>query len=205
MARNLGDGGMARLTKRRGPFLPRSVPSDGRGAEAGNSGSSSSHNGQHGAVLLRPRTRTAEGTRNGPSIRSVVRISLAVAGTALALYLLYLIRSVLQLVVLALFVALALGPLVGFLARRRVSRTPAIALAYLALLGLIVFLGLVAIPRSSARSTPAPVNCRPPSESSTRTRRSTSTTRSTRSLPSWRPKLESSPVSSRASPKASPR
>ena len=35
-----------------------------------------------------------------------MRISLAVAGTARALYLLYLIRSVLELIVLAVFVAL---------------------------------------------------------------------------------------------------
>ena len=39
---------------------------------------------------------------NGPSTRNVVQIALAVAGTALALYLIYLIRGVLQLVVLGL-------------------------------------------------------------------------------------------------------
>ena len=82
----------------------------------------------------------------GPSIRSVVRISLAVAGTAFALYLLYLIRSVLELIVLGVFLALALGPLVGFLVRRRLSRSGAIVVAYLALFGLIALLGLVAIP-----------------------------------------------------------
>lgn len=83
---------------------------------------------------------------DGPSIRSVVRVSLAVAGTALALYLLYLIRSVLELLLLGVFLALALGPLVEFLVRRRLSRTGAIVVAYLALFALLVFLGLVAIP-----------------------------------------------------------
>ncbi|HUO71005.1 MAG TPA: AI-2E family transporter [Solirubrobacteraceae bacterium] len=75
-----------------------------------------------------------------------MRISLAVAGTAGALYLLYLIRGVVELIVLALFVALWLGPFVEFLTRRRVSRVVAILTAYLALLALLVFLGLVAIP-----------------------------------------------------------
>ncbi len=76
----------------------------------------------------------------------MVRISLAVAGTALALYLFYLIRSVLELILLGVFLALALGPLVDFLVRRRLSRTSAIVVAYLALFALLVFLGLVAIP-----------------------------------------------------------
>jgi predicted PurR-regulated permease PerM len=76
----------------------------------------------------------------------VVRIALAVAGTALALYLLYLIRSIVELIVLGVFLALALGPLVGFLVRRRLPRTGAIVVAYLALFALLVFLGLVAIP-----------------------------------------------------------
>jgi predicted PurR-regulated permease PerM len=83
---------------------------------------------------------------SAPSTRSVVRISLAVAGTALALYLLYLIRSVLQLMLLAVFIALVLGPLVGLLTRWRCPRVPAILVSYLALLGVVAFLGLVAVP-----------------------------------------------------------
>ena len=61
----------------------------------------------------RPKTRQIMGS--GPSTRNVVRIALAVAGTALSLYLLYLIRSVLQLILLAVFVAFWLGPFVEFL------------------------------------------------------------------------------------------
>ncbi len=138
---------MARLKKRVGPVLPRSVADDGGRAEGEGSRRSGLRDIRHGAaVLARPRTNSNPLTDNGPSIRSVVRISLAVAGTALALYLLYLIRSVLQLIFLALFLALALGPLVEFLIRRRMSRTAAIAVAYLALFALLVLLGLVAIP-----------------------------------------------------------
>ena len=80
---------------------------------------------------------------NGPSTRRVVRI---VAGTAGALYLLYLIRSVLELILLAVFVALWLGTFVEFFTRRRVPRVAAIIAAYLALFASILFLGFVAVP-----------------------------------------------------------
>jgi predicted PurR-regulated permease PerM len=147
VARNLSDGGAASLRKRMGTLLPRSAAGDRDavdGAEPERSGSVSIRDGSAGPA--RPGAEIRAATRDGPSIRSVVRISLAVAGTALALYLLYLIRSVLQLMVLSLFLALALGPLVEFLIRRRFSRTAAIGSAYLTLFALLVFLGLVAIP-----------------------------------------------------------
>jgi predicted PurR-regulated permease PerM len=83
---------------------------------------------------------------NGPTTSKVVRISLAVAATAAALYLLYLIRGVLELIVLAVFLALWLGPFVEFLTRRRTPRVVAILAAYLALFASLVLLGLVAIP-----------------------------------------------------------
>jgi predicted PurR-regulated permease PerM len=83
---------------------------------------------------------------DGPSTRSVVRITLAVAATAAALYLIYLLRGVVELIVLGVFVALWLGPFVEFLTRRRVPRVPAILAAYVTLLGSIVVLGLVAVP-----------------------------------------------------------
>ena len=83
---------------------------------------------------------------DGPATRQVVRISLSVAATALVLYLVYLLRGVVELFVLAVFVALWLGPFVEFLTRRRAPRLVAILTAYLALLGSIVFLGLVALP-----------------------------------------------------------
>ena len=81
-----------------------------------------------------------------PSTRQVVRIVLAIAATAGGLYLLYEVRGVLELIGLGLFVALSLGPFVEFLTRRRAPRVLAILTAYVALLGSIVFLGLVAVP-----------------------------------------------------------
>jgi predicted PurR-regulated permease PerM len=87
-----------------------------------------------------------EAMDSGPSTRNVVRMSLAVAGTAGGLYLLYMIRGVLVLILLGLFLALGLGPLVEFLVVRRIPRVAAILAAYLALLASLVFLGLVAIP-----------------------------------------------------------
>jgi predicted PurR-regulated permease PerM len=82
----------------------------------------------------------------GPSTRSVVRIALAVAGTALALYVLYLVRSIVELVVLSVFLALALGPFVDFLSRHRAPRPLAILGVYLGLAGCLVLLGLVFVP-----------------------------------------------------------
>lgn len=62
-------------------------------------------------------------------------------------YLLWLLREVLLLAVLALFVAVALSGPVGYLARRlRLPRALAILLVYLALAGLIVLLGLLVVP-----------------------------------------------------------
>lgn len=81
-----------------------------------------------------------------PSTRTVVRISLAVAGTAGALYLAYLVRGVLLLILLAVFLALWLGPTVEFLTRRRLPRVVAILVAYLSVLATLVFLGIVAVP-----------------------------------------------------------
>lgn len=105
-------------------------------------------------VITKPEVGACPGTdldsrpvmANGPSTRNVVRIALAVAVTGIALYLLYLIRGVLELIVLAVFVALWLGPLVEFLRRRHVPRVVAILLAYLALFASLVVIGLVAVP-----------------------------------------------------------
>jgi len=82
----------------------------------------------------------------GPSTRSVVRITTAVAGTGFALYLICLLRGVVELIVLGVFVALWLGPFVEFLTRRRTPRVLAILAAYLTLFGSLVFLGLVVVP-----------------------------------------------------------
>lgn len=73
-----------------------------------------------------------------PSSATVVRIVLIVAGVGLGLYGLYLARQILVLVIVALFLAIGLDPVVRSLARFRLSR----GLAVLAVFGgLIVFVG----------------------------------------------------------------
>jgi len=88
-----------------------------------------------------------------PSTRATARIFLTVAGLAATLYLLFLVRSVVGLVFIALFLSVALGPPVDFFARRRVPlvgrlvpRGLAILVVY-ALIGLTVFgVGLLVVP-----------------------------------------------------------
>lgn len=83
---------------------------------------------------------------SGPSARATARVFLTVAGLAALLYLLYLVRSVVGLVLIATFLAIALGPPVDFLSRRRVPRGLSILLIY-GLIGLTVFgVGLVVVP-----------------------------------------------------------
>ena len=62
------------------------------------------------------------------------------------LIVLYRIRSVLELVLVAGFLAIALGPPVEFLVRHRVKRALAIVLVYLGIVALIVGVGLLIIP-----------------------------------------------------------
>jgi len=83
---------------------------------------------------------------SGPSARATARVFLTVASLAALLYLLYLVRSVVGLVLIATFLAIALGPPVDFLSRRRVPRGLSILLIY-GLIGLTVFgVGLVVVP-----------------------------------------------------------
>jgi predicted PurR-regulated permease PerM len=82
----------------------------------------------------------------GPSTRVIVRIFLTVALLFAALYFLYLIRSVVYLVIIAGFVAVALGPAVDGLNRLRMPRSMAIVLVYLGLAGAIVGVGLLFVP-----------------------------------------------------------
>jgi predicted PurR-regulated permease PerM len=83
---------------------------------------------------------------DGPSTRAIVRVFLTVAVLAAALYFVYLIRSVVYLVLIAGFVAVALGPAVDVLNRRRLPRATAIVLVYLGLGGAIVGIGLLFVP-----------------------------------------------------------
>jgi predicted PurR-regulated permease PerM len=77
---------------------------------------------------------------------TVARVFLIVAGMALLLYFLWAVRSVVILVGLAVFLAVALGPPVDALARRGVPRALAILLVYLAIVAAIFGIGLLVVP-----------------------------------------------------------
>ncbi len=73
-----------------------------------------------------------------PSSATVVRVVLVVAGIGLVLYGLYLVRQILVLVVVALFLAIGLDPLVRALGRFRLSRGLAVLTVFV---GLTLFIG----------------------------------------------------------------
>src|SRR6476619_7941807 len=80
------------------------------------------------------------------STRTVVRVIMTVVAVVAVLYFLYLIRQVLGAIFIAIFIAVALAPLVEFLVRRKVPRSLAILLTYIALLGSVFGLGLLVVP-----------------------------------------------------------
>jgi predicted PurR-regulated permease PerM len=80
------------------------------------------------------------------SNRTVVRVLLIAIGILAILYFLYRIRSVLELLFIAAFLAIALGPIVEFFVARGVKRGLAILLTYLILFGGLFGLGLLVVP-----------------------------------------------------------
>jgi predicted PurR-regulated permease PerM len=73
--------------------------------------------------------------------RTVVRVVLIVLSIALVLEVIWIARHVISWIIISLFLALALDPLVGFIQRRgKLARGPAIGVAYL-----IVLLGVIAV------------------------------------------------------------
>jgi predicted PurR-regulated permease PerM len=82
-----------------------------------------------------------------PSTRAILKVLLVTAATAAVLYLLYLIRSILGLVFISIFLAVAMGPAVDLYQHRaRMPRGVAILFVYLTILGAIVGLGLLVVP-----------------------------------------------------------
>jgi predicted PurR-regulated permease PerM len=80
--------------------------------------------------------------------RTVLRVLLIVLCVAVALEVLWIARHVLAWVVIALFLALALNPLVSWIQRRApLSRGPAIGVAYLIVLIVIVAVGASFLPK----------------------------------------------------------
>jgi predicted PurR-regulated permease PerM len=80
------------------------------------------------------------------SARAVARTVLVAAAVAASLYLLYRIRSVVALVFIAVFIAVALGRPVDFFERHGLKRWLAILTTYLAVLAAMVVLGLLVVP-----------------------------------------------------------
>jgi predicted PurR-regulated permease PerM len=80
--------------------------------------------------------------------RTILRVLLIVLAVAVALEVIWIARHVLSWVVIALFLALALDPFVGFIQRHtRLGRGAAIAVAYLIVLGVIAGIGATFIPK----------------------------------------------------------
>jgi len=80
------------------------------------------------------------------STRSIARMVVTVMATLGLLYLLYLVRSTLTLVFISVFLAVALGPAVGWFRRHRFGRGSSILVVYLLIAGSIVGVGLLIVP-----------------------------------------------------------
>jgi predicted PurR-regulated permease PerM len=81
------------------------------------------------------------------SARTIAKVILVAAAIGGSLYMLYLIRSVIWLVLVAIFIAVALGPPVDFLQRRvHLRRGLSILVMYLALLAGVFVVGLAVVP-----------------------------------------------------------
>ena len=78
--------------------------------------------------------------------RTIARVFFMVVGLSFLLYLVYQVRSIVALVAIAGFVAIALGPAVDLLARLKVPRGLAIVAVYAAVLLVIFTIGLLLVP-----------------------------------------------------------
>jgi predicted PurR-regulated permease PerM len=78
--------------------------------------------------------------------RTIARVFFTLVGLAVLLYVLYLVRNVIGLILIAVFLSIALGPAVDFFARRGAPRAAAILGVFLSV-GFVIFLiGLVVVP-----------------------------------------------------------
>jgi predicted PurR-regulated permease PerM len=84
--------------------------------------------------------------RSGVSAREVARIVLTALAVVGALYFLYLVRQIIGLVLISIFLAVALSPLVNRLDRGRFPRWAAILAVYLGMVLSIVGVGLAVVP-----------------------------------------------------------
>lgn len=84
--------------------------------------------------------------RSGPTSGTIARIILTVLAILAALYFLYLVRTVIGLLLISVFVAVALGRPVEFLSRGGIPRPAAILLVYLAILVFVTGVGSILVP-----------------------------------------------------------
>jgi len=85
--------------------------------------------------------------RSGPSTKTIARVFLTVVGLAVGLYVLYLVRSVVGLILIGIFLAVALGPGVDFIHHNaKIPRGPAILLVFVTLFFAIFLVGLLVVP-----------------------------------------------------------
>jgi predicted PurR-regulated permease PerM len=85
-------------------------------------------------------------TDSVPSVRAIARVVLVAAAVVAGLYVVWRLRSVIGLFLIAIFFALAIAPAVNWLDQRRVPRPLAILLVYLAIAGGIFGIGLLVVP-----------------------------------------------------------
>jgi predicted PurR-regulated permease PerM len=86
------------------------------------------------------------GEASALSSRLIAKVVLVAAGVIAALYLIYLIREVVGIFIIAVFFALAIAPAVNWLNDRRVPRWAAILLVYLGIAASIFGIGLLMVP-----------------------------------------------------------
>jgi predicted PurR-regulated permease PerM len=90
--------------------------------------------------------RQAELRLGPPSARAVARVVLVTVAVLAGLYLLWQVRSVIILFLVAVFFALAIAPAVNYLDAHRVPRWLAILLVYLSIAAAIFGIGLIIVP-----------------------------------------------------------
>jgi predicted PurR-regulated permease PerM len=119
-----------------------SVPVESRGEGGALASTGSSTRG-----AARTDSRPAAVRLATPSVRGVLRIVLIVVGCAAALYLLWRVRSVVRLVAISLFVALAMIPVVDAIdSKIRLRRSVIILAVFVVLILGVVVIGYVVVP-----------------------------------------------------------
>src|ERR1700738_4072150 len=84
--------------------------------------------------------------RSTPSTATIARVFATLAALSGLLYLAYLVRTTIELILIGAFLAVAMAPAVNFFVRKRVPKVLSIILVYLLLLASIVGVGLLIVP-----------------------------------------------------------